>query len=59
VLKGYVMADFQIDVNVNDSEVLEALDAKYRAGYNEGWEAGYDAGFLAADSYIQFEGEGI
>lgn len=29
------------------------------SGYNAGWQAGYDAGYLAADSYIQNEGEGI
>ena len=37
----------------------EAYVDGHAMGYDEGWQAGYDAGYLAADSYIQFEGEGI
>ena len=53
------MADFQVEVQINDLASNEAFDLGYKMGHNEGWEAGYEAGFMAADSYIQFEGGGI
>ena len=53
------MADFQVEVQINDPAYTEAFDLGYKMGHNEGWEAGYEAGFMAADSYIQFEGGGI
>lgn len=53
------MADFQVEIKIDELELQEAFNAEYQAGYDEGWEAGYEAGFMAADSYIQFEGEGI
>ena len=52
------MADFQIDVQVDDQELQKAFDEEYQAGYDDGWNAGYDAGYLAADSYIQYESDG-
>ena len=52
------MADFQIEVQVNERELQEAFYAEYNAGYEAGWQAGYDAGYLAADSYIQNDDEG-
>ena len=65
------MADFQVEVQINDPVYNEAFDLGYKvgfdeaywaghsAGYDEGWQAGYDAGYLAADSYIQFDEGGI
>ena len=51
------MADFQIEVQVDDQELQTAFAEVYRDGYDAGWNAGYDAGYLAADSYIQNESE--